>query len=247
MGTTSNSTVYTLMVAALCRKIKPRAKPSSVSNVRYTPAISTARSTGPLLSEVVGTTPEKMRMPIRKVLTHTISLTTSIEAARTNNLANTSRARFGTAASVVRIAPDAYSLVIKSDPMTPTANWASCVPPRLVEVGSNVSLSLKLMACQCPRTAHANNTLSPMVNTTNVSTPMMVERTVRNLIHSDAATDMRVVSLLMMGHLDLAAAKSARLRRKVYEDVLERGSLRSEFEHGDARLKRRPADLVRRE
>ena len=47
--------------------------------------------------------------------------------------------RRGTAASVVRISPVAYSLVISSTPSTPTAICASCTPDRLIAAGSKLA------------------------------------------------------------------------------------------------------------
>ena len=62
-----------------------------------------------------------------------------IETTSTNSLARIRRTRLGTAARVVRIAPDVYSLEMKSAPIPPPANSANTVPPRLDETGSKVN------------------------------------------------------------------------------------------------------------
>src|ERR1700689_3586412 len=91
------------------------------------------------------------------------------------------------------------------------------------------------------------STPRPNVRKTKMNTPTMVERTVRNLIHSDLATDISVTSLLMVHGLDLSAAKFNGARGQLHEHVFERGALGREFEHGDARSERRPANFVTRE
>jgi hypothetical protein len=58
-------------------------------------------------------------------------------AVSTAALPHRAGSRRGTAASVVRISPEAYSLVMSSTPSTPAAICASCTPARLTEVGSN--------------------------------------------------------------------------------------------------------------
>ena len=79
--------------------------------------------------------------PIKKAAKHTASLTSNIEILSTPVLAIINFQRLGTAANVVRIDPVVYSVVINSEPMTPTANWASAVPTRLVATGSKVRWS----------------------------------------------------------------------------------------------------------
>ena len=77
---------------------------------------------------------------MKKAPKDTTSPTTSMHETRTINLLATSWIRLGTAANVERIAPVEYSLVMKSDPITPTANCAKTMPTRLVCTGSKVSL-----------------------------------------------------------------------------------------------------------
>jgi len=80
-------------------------------------------------------------LPMKNAAKQTASLTINIEIFNTPVFAIISFQRFGTAANVVRIEPVVYSVVMNSDPITPTANWASAVPTRLVETGSKVRWS----------------------------------------------------------------------------------------------------------
>jgi len=73
-------------------------------------------------------------MPIRNAATQTISQMTSIERRAQEAWRRTTEA-VGHGCQVVRIAPDVYSLVMKSAPITPTANSAKMTPTRLVDTG----------------------------------------------------------------------------------------------------------------
>src|SRR3984957_6767947 len=113
----------------------------------------------------------------------------------TINLPAINRTRLGTAVKVVRMDPEVYSLVMKSVPMTPTANWANRLPRRLLDTGSKVATRIALNCVQWVRTSVVMRTPSPTVSTTVTITPMIEDRTVRNLIHSDRVVAQSVDSL----------------------------------------------------
>ena len=71
-----------------------------------------------------------------------ISVTTKIKTTNTTALAPRNLPRRGTAARLLPIAPVEYSEVISKTPSTPIASWAMAKPEPLIEVGSQVSLSL---------------------------------------------------------------------------------------------------------
>src|ERR1700722_14900893 len=112
-------------------------------------------------SDAVGTTPEKIDWPRINVAKHATSLIMNIDTRRTVSFPSTSSTRWGTAASVVRMEPEEYSLVMKSAPMTPIANWAKIPPTRLVDTGSNVSLLDSLAVAQWARNSDVTNAPSP--------------------------------------------------------------------------------------
>src|ERR1019366_5349015 len=176
------------------------------------------------------------------VMKHAISVTTNIDAPSTTNLPQTSSSRVGIAAKVVRIEPEEYSLVIKRVPITPTANWAKSMPLRLADTGSKVSRRTGSIECQCARTAVVINAPRPMVRTKVMTTPMMVERTVRNLIHSDRIVEPSVTSLLMARPIGSVLHG---VGREVHVHLFERGTLRREFVERNTRVKRDLTDLLR--
>ena len=54
----------------------------------------------------------------------------------TRAFAHSTGSRFGTAVSVALISPVEYSVVINSEPSTPSTSWAMLVPKRLLPAGS---------------------------------------------------------------------------------------------------------------
>src|SRR5665213_1781233 len=57
IGTINSTDTKTLMAAALCRSMSPRAKANNANNAKYNPARITDRRTVPLVIDAVGTTP----------------------------------------------------------------------------------------------------------------------------------------------------------------------------------------------
>ena len=135
-----------------------------------------------------------MAWPITKAAKAATSLTMSIETRRTISLPKASSTRRGTAARVVRIDPAEYSLVTKSAPMMPTANWAKTMPMRLVLTGSKVILVAKFVELQCVRTRVVTSAPMPRVKTNVTTTPTMDARTLLNLSHSERKMEPRVTS-----------------------------------------------------
>src|ERR1700722_17418551 len=164
----------------------------------------------------------------------------------TINLPAINRARLGTAVKVVRMDPDVYSLVINSVPMTPTANWAKRLPRRLLETGSKVATRIALNWVQWVRTRVVISTPSPTVSTTVTITPMIEDRTVRNLIHSERVVAQSVDSLAI-DRVRLQGAVFDGAGGEVHEDLLERRTLRREFEDRDTGVECQLTDLIRRQ
>jgi hypothetical protein len=73
------------------------------------------------------------------------SPTTNATAAKTSDLAASTRPRFGTAIRLVRIIPEEYSELMQSTPSTAMASWAMYTPARLTPVGSQLSLPEALL------------------------------------------------------------------------------------------------------
>src|ERR1035437_2329108 len=185
-----------------------------------------------------------MACPIRNVMKQTISLTMIIDNARTINLPSMRRTRLGTAARVVRIDPDEYSLVMNKMPITPTAKDAKYVPARLVDPASKVRRSVTLDWFQWPRIATVISAPRPMVSTNVNRNPMIVERTERNLIHSEWVVDIRVTSLLTVRRFQGRTAVLDRVGGEIHEDLFERGALGCQLENRHARVERGATDLV---
>src|ERR1700684_3728798 len=161
----------------------------------------------------------------------------------TINLPAINRARLGTAVKVVRMDPEVYSLVINSVPMTPTANWANRLPRRLLDTGSNVATRSALNCVQCVRTSVVMRTPSPTVSTIVTITPMIEERTVRNLIHSERVVAQSVDSLAI-DRVRLQCAVFDGSGGEVHEDLLQGRALRCQFEDRDAGVEGQLSDLV---
>jgi len=73
------------------------------------------------------------------------SPTTKVTAAKTSDLAASTRPRFGTAIRLVRIIPEEYSELMQSTPSTAMASEAMATPARLTPVGSQLSLPETLL------------------------------------------------------------------------------------------------------
>ena len=73
------------------------------------------------------------------------TLAAKVTAAKTSDLAASTRPRFGMAIRLVRIIPDEYSELMQSTPSTAMASWAMATPARLTPVGSQLSLSETLL------------------------------------------------------------------------------------------------------
>src|SRR5665213_4244337 len=174
----------------------------------------------------------------------TTSPTMNIDEARTMSLLKVRRTRFGTAARVVRIDPAEYSLVMNKMPMTPTAKDAKYVPARLVETASKVRRSATPVWFQWPRIATVISAPRPMVSTNVKRNPMIVERTERNLIHSDRVVDISVTSLLTVRRFQCRTAVLDCVGGEIHEDLFERGALGCQLENRHARVERGATDLV---
>ena len=127
-----------------------------------------------------------MACPARNTATAAGTLTATTAAVSTAALPHSVGSRRGTAASVVRIRPVAYSLVISSTPSTPAAICASCTPARLTEVGSNEAVVAPCggLATRSRLYRMPNATTRITADSSDHSAPGWV----RSLVHSDFIT-----------------------------------------------------------
>ena len=79
--------------------------------------------------------------PTKNAVKLVTSPTTKVTAAKTSDLAASTRPRFGTAVRLVRIIPDEYSELMHSTPSTAMASDAMATPVWLTPVGSQLSFS----------------------------------------------------------------------------------------------------------
>ena len=125
--------------------------------------------------------------PARNAASEAGTVTARVAAVSTAALPHKAGSRRGTAASVVRISPVAYSLVISSTPSTPTAICASCTPARLTETGSNEEIA----AAPCGGLASRSRLYrmpNPASKMTADSSAHSAAGWVRSLVHSDLIT-----------------------------------------------------------
>jgi hypothetical protein len=99
-------------------------------------------------------------------------------------LAHNTGSRAGTTASEARIIPVLYSPVISRTPRTPMASCAKNVPVRLVEIAvAPASRPLGWLAATAD-----NRAPRPIMSTTAASNVYTVDRSERNLVHSESTT-----------------------------------------------------------
>src|ERR1035438_4422130 len=115
-----------------------------------------------------------------------ISATTKTTAAKTMALAVATEERRGTEASVVRIEPLAYSEVTMSAPRTPTTNCEMKIPPWEIRTGSKLARSLSGRLTHREASSDEISAERPMPAMTMMASEIHVDRTLRNLVHSEA-------------------------------------------------------------
>src|SRR6516165_1467159 len=171
---------------AVLRSRVPRARPSRPATARYSALPITARTTPGSPSDTDRCWRPRIDCPARNTANAAGTLAATTTAASTAALPHSVGSRRGTAASVVRISPDAYSLVISSTPSTPAAICASCTPARLTDTGSN-----ELTAAPCGGLASR----SRLYRTPNATSKITADSSdhsapgwVRSLVHSGLIT-----------------------------------------------------------
>src|SRR6202042_3486723 len=132
-GRTNRTATMQVIAAAECRSKAPAATLSTARAVRASPAPTTALATPGSPSAACGAWPLMRAWPTKDA------------AARTSDLAASTRPRFGTAIRLVAIIPDEYSELMHSTPSTAMASVAMPIPSRLSAVGSQLSLPETLL------------------------------------------------------------------------------------------------------
>src|SRR5579864_3866659 len=144
-GRTNRTATMAAMAAAGCRSKVPTATLSTARAVRASPAPTTARATPGSPSAACGAWPLMRAWPTKNAAKLVTSPTTKVTAAKTSDLAASTRPRLGTAIRLVRIIPDEYSDLMHSTPSTAMASEATAIPSRLTVVGSQLSLAEALL------------------------------------------------------------------------------------------------------
>ena len=126
--------------------------------------------------------------PTKKDTKLVTSMTANATPAKTPSFAHSTGSRRGTAVSEERIIPVLYSPLISSTPSTPIASWENRMPFRLVVIGLKLALSAALKVWYWLAVTAVISAPIPMVSTTAVSSVHIVERSDRNLVHSDSRT-----------------------------------------------------------
>ncbi len=167
---------------AVCRMIAPRARPSWVQTHSTRPAARTLPGTPGAPSDTPRPGPDKMAWDRKNEANTTTSPTASATAPRTTALAASTARRRGAAANVVRMSPVLNSELNASTPSTHTAITAYS---RLSTAGrSGSGAGPEPLALE---KAKATRELAATGLTTATSRTQKVERTERNLVHSDAS------------------------------------------------------------
>jgi MFS family permease len=139
-GRTSRTAIMLAMAAAGCRSKAPAATLSTARAARYSPPPATARNTPGSPSAACGAWPLMRAWPTKNAAKQVTSPTTKVTAAKTSDLAASSRPRFGTAVRLARIIPEEYSELMHRTPSTAMASEAMATPAWLYPVGSQLSL-----------------------------------------------------------------------------------------------------------
>src|ERR1700683_2799680 len=139
-GRTNRTAIMEARAAAGGRSKVPTATLSTARAIRYSPPPTTARATPGSPSDAWGAWPLMRAWPTKNATKVVASPTTKVTAAKTSDLAASTRPRFGTAIRLVSIIPDEYSELMQSTPSTAMASEAMAIPSRLIAVGSQLSL-----------------------------------------------------------------------------------------------------------
>src|ERR1700722_10772403 len=121
-GRTSRTATMQAMAAGGRRSKVPAATLSTARAIRYSPAPAIALATPGSPSAACGAWPLMRAWPAKNAAKLVASPTTKVTAAKTSDLAASTRPRFGTAIRLVRIIPDEYSELMQSTPSTAMAS-----------------------------------------------------------------------------------------------------------------------------
>src|SRR3954452_8231481 len=188
-GSTSISVTTAAIVPTLLRITAPSARASTASTARYRPAPTTARTAPGSVKATGMPLPAKTRVATRNATSAAAIPTTAVVAATTIVFAPSTVKRCGVAASVARIEPVAYSLVIASAPSAAAPSWAWKKPLR-PHAGGSVGGAGAVAANTAPRLT---------IGATVASSAQYVERPDQSFVHSAWTTSIsngRDVSML---------------------------------------------------
>jgi hypothetical protein len=115
-------------------------------------------------------------------------ISTSVTAANTASFAHRTGRRRGTAASVARIIPVAYSPLIAITPATPIASWAKCRPASVTSSTVSSARRSAPIVAQLSTSAHAISTAKAIIPANAAANVSAIERSEISLIHSERST-----------------------------------------------------------
>src|SRR4051794_28437115 len=172
---------------AVLRSKAPRARPIRPETARYSELPITARATPGWPSDTSRCWRLRTDCPATNTASAAGSVTAMMPATTMTALPHKTGSRRGTAASVVRIRPVAYSLVTSSTPRVPAAICASSTPDRLTDTGSNEAIAAAPCGGRASR-KRLYRTPTAMIKITADPSDHSADGWVRSLIHSDLST-----------------------------------------------------------
>ena len=172
------------IAAAVLRRMKPSAVPSRHTAVSPAAQPNTARRT-PGSESAKSQCWARTALPAKKPAKAPIVISTSVTAAKIASFAHRTGNRRGTAASVARIIPVAYSPLIAITPATPIASCAKCWPASVTSSTFTSARPSGVIVAQLSTVAQATRTAKPIIPASAARNVSLTERSEVSLIHSD--------------------------------------------------------------
>ena len=183
-GMTKKTATKVEIAAAVLRSRAPKASAVRAATVRYNAEPMIERSAPGSDSDAFRFLELSTAWPMPNAMKLLASMVANTAPAHTASLAQSIGSRAGTTAREARIIPVLYSPLITRTPRTPMDSWAKKVPVRLVEAAvAPVSRPRAWLTATAQSRAPR-----PISSATASSSVYWVERSDRNLVHSESAT-----------------------------------------------------------